>query len=161
MKSFLQIILLCLVALYMSSCASQVDRGKLIRASEVADNFESGEILPDHTYYFSGPEAQPDAIIGIHNSYTFDRGYWKEAGISEDKMRLWNRIIDNHYRVRQKYYGYRILTPEGKPVGTWYGKYSFTVIKFPEPNTIIIYPPDPAPNERNSLSGSPGGARSD
>lgn len=157
MKSFFHIFLLCLAALFLTNCTSHVNRGKLIQAKEVADSFERGEILPDHSYYFSGSEAQPDAIIGIHNNYTFERGYWKEADISEDKMRTWNRLIENYYRTRQRYYGYKITTPEGNPVGIWYGKYSFTVIKFPQPNTIIIYPPDPAPNERNSLFGSPGG----
>jgi len=156
MKSFLNILLLGIAVLFLANCASPVNQGKLVRTKEVADRFENGEILPDHTYYFSGPEAEPDAIIGIHNSYTFERGYWKEANISEKKMQGWNRIIDNHYRIRQKYYGYRITAPDGKPVGIWYGKYSFTVIKFPELNTVIIYTLDPAPNERKHHFSSPG-----
>ncbi len=162
MQSFFNMLLFLFAILFLSGCAgTSHDRGNLVRAPEVSSNFEHGRILPDHTYYFSGPEAEPDAIIGIHNSYTFDRGYWKTANISEEKMAGWNRIIANQYRGRTRYSGYRITTPDGKPAGIWYGKYSFTVIKFPQPGTIVIYTPDPAPNERRYPFGSAGGANFD
>ena len=159
MKSLSCFIILITTALALVGCADPVDRGKLYRAQEVATSFENGEILPDHTYYYAGAEAQPDAIIAIDNSYSFERGYWQEVTVTKEKIETWNRIIANEYRSRSKYNGFRIMTPDGAPVGIWYGRYSFTVIKFPEPKKVVIYTPDPTPSEVNIRGGGFGGFR--
>lgn len=116
---------------------------------EVNRLFESPTVLNDHTYYYAGPQDKPETIIAIRNDYEFQKSiHWHKVDITEKQLQTWNMMIDNRHRIYSNYDGAYILTPDGKRVGVWYSKYSLTVIKYPEPNKIIIYRPDPTSNER-------------
>lgn len=142
MKEFFQL----LFALFVMSslavgCAVPKNHGKMVRADEVAKNVESATVLPNHTYYFTGPEAQPDVIIAINNSFTLQSKYWIKVDDVENKLKDWNRLIDNAHRVRNVYEGFHIMTPDGRQAGIWYSEYDYTVVQFPDPSTIILYTP--------------------
>ncbi len=149
----LSLLLLCFLAW---GCATHQNYGKLVRADEVAQLVESATVLPDHTYYYTGPEWEPDAIIAIDNRYTLQSKYWIKVDNAAEKMMDWERIIDNAHRIpgehgswiRNTYAGARILTPDGQEAGLWYSRHDYTVVQFPDASTIILYAPlDPFETE--------------
>ena len=150
MKPLHSFLLVLLTAFLVTGCAASKNNGTLSRSGEVTKTFETAAVVPDHTYYYTGPEAQPDAIIGIQNSYTFQnaKNFWIKVDISEEVLHSWNVIIDNAHRFQYSYYGSRIMSPDGRQVGIWYSKYRYTVVKFPDPNTVVIYIPGLTPNDR-------------
>lgn len=137
-----------LLLLLLGGCAGtqpQGEQGRLVLADEVRKIFESNTVLPDHVYYYSGPEAEPEAIIGIHASFTLQARYWYRVALTREQLQSWNRRIDNAHRIRLSYKGFRIMTPDGRQVGVFYSKYDHTVIRFPDANTIIMYTPGRPP----------------
>ena len=150
MKSILAITLLLISSLLIHGCATSQNQGKLVRAGEVSQLVESATVLQDHTYYYTGPEAEPDAIIAINNRITVQSKYWIKVDDPDIKLADWNRFIDNDHRVpgehdgirvSYRYEGARIMNPDGQQVGIWYSRHDYTVIQFPDPTTIIIYTP--------------------
>lgn len=131
-------------------CAAQTWNNPLVRADEVKDIFESATVVPDHTYYYTGPQAQPDAIIAIHDKYILQNleKTWVRVDISEKMLRDWNRVISNETRIKHPYRGSRIMTPDGNPAGLWYSVQTNTVAKFPSANAIVVYPPSPRLEEK-------------
>ncbi len=149
MKTLYIVSLVLFCAFLVTGCASVKNNGTLSRSDEITRAVESNTVIPAHTYYYTGPEAQPDAIIGIHHSYTFpnEKNFWIKVDISEDVLHSWNVIIDNSHRFRNPYYGSRILAPDGKEVGFWYSQYRYTAIQFPEPNSVVVFTPDLSPKD--------------
>ena len=132
-----------LLIFLLSGCAAPQNQGRIIRSDEVNHMVESGIVLPGHTYYYTGPEIEPDAIIAIANSYTLKSKYWIKVENVSESLHDWNRIIDNAYRYRYRnvYEGSWIITPGGNKAGFWYSKYGHSVIHFPDDSSIIIYTP--------------------
>lgn len=149
MKSLLNISLLVLIVLFVTGCAASGKPRLLQRSMEVNKIVEGGTVLPDHKYYYAGPQDKPDTIIGIHKDYEFQKSiHWNEVDLTEKQLRDWNIVISNDTRVFLTYNGSYILTPDGKRAGIFYSKYDFTSIKYPAPNQIVIFVPDPTPDQR-------------
>jgi hypothetical protein len=144
MKTFMQyIVLAAAAALMLAGCAGTGKPLLLERSLEVNKLVEGAVILPGHAYYYAGPESKPDVIVAIDRKYTFRQSvHWHEVTPTEELLRSWNRIIDNYYRIRDRYYGAWILTPDGQKAGIWYSRHTNTVIEYPAPDQIIIYRPD-------------------
>lgn len=141
-------IILALLLFLLGGCAGaqpQGEKGHLVLTDEVRNIFESNTVLPDHVYYYSGPEAEPEAIIGIHAGFTLQARYWQQVALTPEQLQSWNRRIDNAHRIRLSYEGFRIMAPDGRQAGIFYSKYEHTVIRFPDEKTIIIYTPRPPP----------------
>ena len=136
----------------LGSC-SALNRPRMLQPDmEVNRIFETNTVLPDHVYYYTGPQDRPDAIIAVNRAYQMRESvHWIRIDMTEKQLRDWNVVIDNDRRVYFTYNGYYILTPDGKQAGVFYSKYDFTVIKYPAPNQIVIYPPDPTPEQQMRL----------
>ena len=153
-QSILALLLLCFLA---GGCATHQNQGKIVRSGEVTQLVESATVLPDHTYYYTGPEAEPDAIIAIDNRFTLQSKYWIKVDAAAEKLVDWNRIIDNAHRIpgehggiriSSTYAGARIMTPDCREAGLWYSRHDHTVVQFPDASTIILYTPvDPVEGE--------------
>lgn len=149
MKPLYFIVSLLLTTLLAGGCAELTAPRLLEKSREVNRIFESGTVLPDYVYYYIGPHDKPDAIIGIHKDYEFQQdNYWNRIELTKKQLGDWNQYIDNQHRIKLIYEGAYILTPDGKRAGIWYSPYYFTAIKYPAPNRIIIYPPDPTSMQR-------------
>ena len=139
---------LALLLLPLAGCAGvqpQGPPGGLVHTDEVTRLFEAGAVPPDHGYYYCGPEAEPDAIIGIRTGFTLQGHYWQQVDLTPKQLSDWNRRIDNAHRISFAYKGARIMTPDGREAGVWYSKYEHTVIRFPDAATILIYTPTTPP----------------
>ena len=144
-----------LIVFLVAGCAALKNNGIISRSDDVSKAFETATIVPDHTYFYTGPEAQPDAIIGIANKYTLRnaKNFWVKVDISEKILQDWNVVIDNNSKVRTPYYGAYIMTPGREQVGIWYSRYIHTPVKFPDANTVVVYIPGLTPN--NPLEPNP------
>ena len=127
----------------MTYCAPAGTYGKLQWSDKTLQLFESAQILDNHTYYFYGPEMQPDAIIAVDNKYVLADSFWKEIDLTPAQLSKWMDRIDNKYRYRNdKYLGAVIVDQDGNRIGEWYSPIDWTVIKRGEGNEVIIHTPD-------------------
>lgn len=133
-------VVVCL-CFFAGGCAIPANQGRMIRSGEVAQLIESATVLPDHVYYYTGPEAGPDAIIALDNRYTLKSKYWIRVDAVAEQLKLWNRLLDNDTRITNPYEGAWIMTPNDRRAGIWYSKYDQNLVRFPDSSTIIIYTP--------------------
>lgn len=113
--------------------------------------FDSYQSLADHNYYFTGWEKKPDAIAGVHRSYTLmkDSGFglkWKEFDPSATALK---EMVDGmHKQLGRKPNGALILDATGRQVGVIYSlSTAIRRIKTVEGKRIAIwvyYPDDVA-----------------
>jgi hypothetical protein len=106
---------------FMASCAGTGNYGKLVHNDKVKKAFETYQIPPNHTYYYSGPDALPRAVIGIRNEYHLESKYWKPVELTQKLLKRWLEIVKssrNGFTLNQN--GSDILTPDGRQIGIWY-----------------------------------------
>ena len=60
---------LLVAVVFMASCAGTVTYGKFVHNDNVKKAFETYQLPANHTYFYSGPDAFPVAVIGIQNDY--------------------------------------------------------------------------------------------
>ncbi len=143
---------LLLLSILASGCATSQNQnwGKIVRDAEVTQLVETATVLPNHSYYFTGPEAIPDAIIAIDNRFTLQSKYWIKIDDVAEKLKDWNRYIDNAHRMgnvragtmmSSNYEGFWIMSADGTQAGLWYSRYESTVVMSPDSSTIIVYAP--------------------
>jgi hypothetical protein len=118
--------------------------GKLQWSDETLELFESSHILENHSYYYNGPEMQPDAIIAIDNQYVLAPSLWKKIDLTSTQLSQWMERIDNQYRYRyEKYQGAEIIDYQGNRIGAWYSRSDWTVIRQGKgDNEVVIFTPD-------------------
>lgn len=153
MKNIFLVTLIVLVSFLVTGCAVPKNQGRLAQSFEVTQLVESGAVLPGHTYYYTGPEVMPDAIIAVDNRYALKSKYWIQVDNVEEQLAEWNRYIENDsvFRYTDAYSGAWLTTPDEQRAGIWYSKYDHTVVRFPDASSIIIYAPV-VPVEHDSFS---------
>jgi hypothetical protein len=138
-----------LVILAFTASACTIPQVTFRGDAKVTAAFEAAVVLPDYDYYYSGPEAQPLAIVGIRHGYRFEQGLWKKVALSEKQLGEWVWMIDSATRsTRVNYYGARILAPDGTELGIWYSFLDWVTAKVTPDGLIILYTPDINSDER-------------
>ena len=133
---------LCLIsASALFGCAENY--GKLQRSPQVDQIFKTYRVLPDHQYYYTGPEGRPDAIIGIQNEYTLETTQWTQFNASDDTLRKWVDTINFHHNTGVRYYpyGFFIVDPAGSRLGIWYSIWDWTTVIRKDDKHIQVFPP--------------------
>ena len=138
--------LLLLVAVaFMASCAGTGNYGKLVPDDNVKKTFETYQLPPNHTYYYSGPDAFPRAIIGIKTEYRLESKFWKPVDLTKTQLKRW---LEMGGRSRDDYYpnknGADILAPDGGKIGIWYAVKNWkdrVTVKMIDDKTVNISPP--------------------
>ncbi len=133
--------ILLLVAVIFTGCASLLAAsGGLQKRMEVDVIFDSGEILPGHTYYVDGVLNDPVAIIALSNDYQLQSELWMKIELTSEelsKMVAWMRIDEVGFCTNQ---GGVLTTPDGKEIGVWFSKKDTTTIREPTPGVVEIFP---------------------
>jgi hypothetical protein len=123
-------------------CASNSNYGSLKGSRDITELFENNQILPDHTYYYSGFEAAPYAIIGIQNEYTLQAPGWTEIALTPDEL---NQKV---FRMRTAWLpppkGEWILGPNDERLGVWYCSQQWTAVRLEKDHIIFIATPQPS-----------------
>lgn len=131
------------ILLLVSSCTSGL-YGRLQWSDQTLDLFESSQIIANHTYYYYGPEMQPDAIMAIDNKYVLAASLWKQIDLTSYQLSQWMERIDNRYIYSYEIYrGAEIIDYHGNRIGAWYSRSHWTVIRQgQEDNEVVIFTPD-------------------
>jgi hypothetical protein len=127
-----------LVFLLILTVACTANYGNLQRSNDVNKTFERHEVLADHAYYATGPEARPTAILAIHRSYTLKPGLWRPVDMTPERL---SRLVDamtDQLGFTPAILGGVIADPAGKQAGVWYSYYSRTTIRFETENVIVV-----------------------
>jgi hypothetical protein len=133
--------LLAMLVTLAVACAGNY--GRLQRSNDVSKVFERHEILADHAYYATGPEARPTAILAIHRSYTLKPGLWRPVNMTPE---LLSRLVDamtDQLGFTPAILGGVITDPAGKQAGVWYSLYRRTTIRFEPEKVIVLSLPSP------------------
>lgn len=127
-----------LALVFLGGCAS-LNYGGLETSSEVTQEFETGRILPDHRYYYSGFAQIPDAIVAIDQRYTLRSGVWNHFDPTTGTLRNWVfRMIQVGSAPTL---GSVILAPDGSRVGVWFSSLRQTSITVRGQNEVAIAAP--------------------
>jgi hypothetical protein len=132
---------LALLLSLAAACAGTY--GSLQRSNDVSRAFERHEVLVDHTYYATGPEARPTAILAVHRSYTLKTGLWRPVDMTPE---LLNRLVDamtDQLGFTPAILGGVIADPSGNRAGVMYSLYSRMTIRFEPENVIVVSLPKP------------------
>lgn len=104
--------------------------------------FESGTLLPDHTYYYLGSYTAPNTIIAISNQFTLRTRVWAQVDLTGEMLNGWLQWYrTEHYGPGCEYRGGVIRTPDGRQAGVWYSQNSINLIFMPEPGVLEVYQP--------------------
>jgi hypothetical protein len=131
-------------SLVFFSCASVGTHGRLKYSSEVKQLFETYTVLPDHTYYYSGQEAQPRVVMGIHNDYVLEAKLWKKMDPTPEQLNKWINWQTTRAGFDQRTNGFYILGSDGEKIGIWYALKDWrdtTVVKMGDGNRVTVYTP--------------------
>ncbi len=145
--------ILIVLLIILIGCAGNY--GRLSRDYEANKIFNSYQILPDHRYYYSGPDGRPDAIMGIQRDYTLETSMWTEFDLSDDTLKKGVNSINFHHHtsVRRYPYGFDIIGPDGKRIGIWYSIWEWTTVLVEVDKRVKIFPP--AKEESSGLGDDP------
>jgi hypothetical protein len=130
-----------MVVLSLAACAHNY--GHLQPSSAVTAIFKTDRILPDHKYYYCGPDGWPDAIIALDNRFTLVSDQWTAFKPSPKRLKQLMDYNQTYYGTNAHHfpYGYTILTPDGRKVGVWYSIWDWTTIEMRSDHEVDIYPP--------------------
>jgi hypothetical protein len=120
--TMLSVFVLVVILGLLSGCATAAGKKSsgVVTSREATNIWHSYEILPNYLYYTSGPDTQPNYIIGIDDQYHLISEFWKPVDLTPEMLKNWF----NYTRPRVGYsvnsYGAFIINPQGERIGLWY-----------------------------------------
>ena len=124
----------------LCSCAGS-NRGQLQTSPEITKIFDDHRILVDHSYYYSGLQGVPDAIIGLHTKYTLKSKLWQSVDFDSQLLKTWVYRMEAVHLVTPR--GAWILDPDGHRIGVWYSARHLTTVRVEQGNHVFIAAPAP------------------
>ncbi|AGF78424.1 hypothetical protein UWK_01867 [Desulfocapsa sulfexigens DSM 10523] len=112
----------------------------LQKRMEVEQLFESGTLLPDHTYYIDGSEVEPDAIIAISKKFHLQTKIWTRREWTAEEFKkavFWMQTGEYGFCNTE---GGVLIAPDGQQIGFWYSKRDIGTIRQPAPGTVEVFP---------------------
>ena len=131
---------LALGALFLSGCGAY-KYGSLQYSSEANQMFESNQLIPNYTYYYSGFQRIPYGIIGIDNNYSLRSGTWKPFELDPTVLNQLKYRMAHVYSLNPR--GSWIMDHEGNRVGIWYSSQNVAKIRLEENMQISVAAPEP------------------
>jgi hypothetical protein len=143
-----------ILAFLFLSCAA-ANYGSILPDVGVEREFEAMHMNPGMNYYYSGPDALPNAIVGLNEALTIQPDLWKpvenEKSFAEqiEAMRL------KALNLRKLPRGFLIRDDKGNAIGTWYSLiHGRTYVKMGEDRQVIIGTPEMNLYEERETSGT-------
>ena len=133
---------LALGALFLSGCGAY-KYGSLQYSPEADQKFEKNQLIPDYTYYYTGFQRIPYAIIGIDNQYSLRPGRktWKQIELNTTLLNQLKYRMAHVYSINPR--GSWILDHEGSRVGIWYSSQNVSKIRIEQNRQITVTSPEP------------------
>ncbi len=152
MKSIAFVFVLVILGFTLSGCVTCQECGSLKRSNDISRLFLKGEVVTGYSYYYSGPEQPPSAVMAIDSSYTVNAQFWKPVELAGEDLSAWlQRSVDWKGTGRSNKNGAAILDPGGKQVGIFFSKYDKLVTRFHSDNVVQVYPPSYQPGSGKSI----------
>ncbi|MDX9833889.1 MAG: hypothetical protein RBT36_01585 [Desulfobulbus sp.] len=128
--------------LLLTGCTGGPPAGAWVADPQVRQLFESGTLLPDHSYYYLGSFGAPDSIMAIDNRYTLRSQVWAGAKVDQHLLNGWLQWYrSEHHPPGCQFRGGRILTPDGRQAGVWYSQNIVNIVRLPEPGVLEVFQP--------------------
>lgn len=111
----------------------------------VQQKFDAYQMEPEMNYYYSGPDAYPNAIIGLRKQFVLDNNLWKPiAPNPEIFKRLIQNMQDKARWTGAPQFGFIMKDHQGQPIGVWYSILSIKtmVVKMGKDNLVNVYTPE-------------------
>jgi hypothetical protein len=148
-------VIIFVVALFIGFIVFIISRsgenyGMLKPSKDITAAFESHRQVPDLDYWFSGPESQPIAIIGVERRFRFDsEDHWMRVSAGEEPLKkLIAGMQSRALQINQNLRGFEMLDRRGERIGEWYSAVGGqAVIKRTGIDSVEIWPPTPAQTE--------------
>lgn len=118
--------------------------GSFKMSREVDRIFETYEVLPDFSYYYSGPHAEPTAILGVHNDYCLCSRSWKKVDLTQPQLKAWVDLMSDHIDYAPMLRGFFMLDDRGRKIGILYSTKK-TKVKIEKGNRIVVHLPEEVP----------------
>jgi len=138
--------LLLAVCLSTLACAGMfANYGRFNPSDAVTQAFATYQVNKDFRYYISGPDLNPNALMGLHRSYHIDPGsLWREVEMTSEKMKETVQGMNTKvYSQHDFQKGFEILDNNGRPIGVWYSiMRARTFVSMKEDGTVRIDTPD-------------------
>ena len=124
-----------------AGCATGSGAG-LAMNMQVQGDFRSGQVLPDHRYYTTGPQSSPNAIVGVSKAYTLVSDRWAERQMTPELLRrLVGSMNTQFLQPTAGLFGADVLGPEGEQIGVWYSAVGLTTVIMLSESSVRIDPP--------------------
>lgn len=141
--------LVLLAATVLAGCAARLaDYGNIRPSDEVSQLFQRYEVLPGLDYYYSGPDAYPNFIIGIDKAFTLQSDYWKPVDLTPERLNAWINFMGQRALYRTHRYGADIVGPGGEDIGVWYSVRDWQTqgtVQLKPDNIVVISIPQKRP----------------
>jgi hypothetical protein len=145
-KRMERLIVLFGIMVLLSGCSTFGGRyGAIVIDDAVRKNFEAFRMDPGMNYYYSGPDAAPNALMGLKKDYILDNDLWKTI---EPNPKVFKDIIrsmqDKGMQFMTLQYGFVMKDDRGKPIGVWYSIFDIKplIVKMGEGNKVVVYTPE-------------------
>lgn len=141
--SLRHIIIVVIIMASQYSCLSS--QFQIRRSIELTDSIESLTMPAGYNYYYSGPEAMPDAVLGVKNGYQLVAEFWKPVENLEERVKEWHLMIGTHNdsTAPYTYYASYIFDKKGDQIGIWYAYTDKLTVKQLDEKSYKVYTPTP------------------
>ena len=120
--ALLGVLVLVVVQSTLTGCATTAGKKSsgVVTSREATEIWHSYEILPNYHYYYSGPDTQPNYLIGIDDRYKLMSEFWKPVDLTPAMLKNWFNYIRPRVGYSQDPFGAFISDSKGERIGLWY-----------------------------------------
>ena len=145
----LAVLVMTATLLTMTGCVTGQNLGRYQNSNDVRQIFESYQVLPDHTYYITGSNVDPAAILAIDNRYTLTSAdLWNKVPADQSQLRFWVDTMSR--KIADMPRGYYIINPSGDRMGVFYSSKGRGLVEMEGENKVSVYLPDEEREEYRS-----------
>jgi len=125
--------------------------GKIQPSREVAEAYEGYRVESHLTYYSSGSDIYPTAVIGIGKTWTLASDLWKPRDLSPPGMREMVQNMRSKSAIQgSSLFGFDIFDHQGVKIGNCFSVLeAVTTVKITGKKTVVIHTPS-LDSDRNS-----------
>jgi hypothetical protein len=95
--------------------------GRILPNNEITAAYNAHHSDPQCSYFISGPDDFPNAIMGLNKAFTLDNDLWKGIDPTQEKIK---NLVDNmtHRAAERNEFlqGYAVLDEKGHTIGNWF-----------------------------------------
>jgi len=114
--------------------------GRILPERDVTNAFETYQIDSALRYYISGSDACPNAIIGLHRTYSLESTLWKQVEMTSPRLR---DLVENMQSMERPQFGFTLFDNKGNRIGVWYSILTApTSIRMVNDHAVVIPTPD-------------------